>query len=278
MSVLDRTDDEALTETAANPPCQGCSGACCRSYVVPVTGYDVWRISTVERLAPESYLIAGHQQGTDNPEGFMLNPDGKPFFLALDKKGRFYRYAPCVFLMFLATGEQKCGIYPHRPAACRGYPMTMTRGRVHVSDHNICPPNSWPQEEIDRPNWRSAVKRTYMESDIYSEVVARWNAMVAHSGGQSFTLNEYLSFVMNVHGRLLRLEEELGADEMARIEATWPTPPRAAGNLEEIRVCRGDFPWLDFLLRARAEIDRFYPAIPPQPAAFPLPWDQTPTS
>jgi hypothetical protein len=109
-----------------------------------------------------------------------------------------------------------------------------------------------------------------MESDLYTEVVSRWNARISHSPGESFTLAEFLSYLMNAHDSLVRLEEEIGLEEMDRIEATWPTPPRVAGNLEEMLMCRGDFPWMDFLIRARAEIDRFYPEIPPQPLIFPM--------
>lgn len=262
-------NDAVLSEAEVNPPCHTCRGGCCRSYVVPVTGYDVWRISTTQRLAPESYLIAGHQK-EENSEGFRLDTDGRPFFLALDKRGRFNRYQPCIFLVSLAGGHDRCGIYPHRPSACRTYPMAISRGEVRLSDHAMCPPGSWPQAEIERPTWRSAVKRTYLESDIYSEVVSRWNARVALSHGESFTLTEYLSYLINAHGGLMRLEAEIGEEEMTRVEATWPTPPRVAGNLEEMRMCRGDFPWMDFLTRARTEIDRFYPEIPPQPLIFPM--------
>lgn len=261
--------ESSLSEAEVNPPCHTCSGACCRNYIVGVTGYDIWRISTTERLAPESYLIAGHQK-EENSEGFLLDPDGRPFFLALDKRGRFHRYQPCVFLMDLASGNGRCGIYGHRPAACRVYPMTISRGEVRLAEHAICPPGSWSQAEIARPNWREAVKRTFVESDIYTEVVSRWNARVAHSPGQSFTLNEFLSYLMNVHESLMRLEGEIGAEEMARVEATWPTPPRVAGNLDQMPICRGDFPWIDFLTLARAEIDRFYPEIPPEPLIFPM--------
>ena len=258
-----------IAEASANPPCHKCNGLCCRSYIVPVTGFDVWRISTGQRLAPESYLVAGHQR-EENSEGFMLDPDGRPYFLALDKRGRFNRYQPCVFLMSLVGGEDRCGIYSDRPSACKVYPMTMSRGEVHLAEHAICPTGSWPQREMERPTWREAVKRTYIEADLYTEVVARWNARVARSPGHSFALTEYLSYLMNVHSSLSRLESDLGGARMARIESTWPTPPRVAGNLDEMMMCRGDLPWLDFLVRARAEIDHFYPEIPPQPVIFPI--------
>jgi len=275
ISIENESEAAGLAEATANPPCHNCQGACCRSYIVPVTGYDVWRISTSQRLAPESYLIAGHQS-EENSEGFLLDPDGRPFFLALDKKGRFHRYQPCIFLLSLAGGQYRCGIYSHRPTACRVYPMAIDKGGVRLSTHALCPPNSWSQREIERPTWLKAIKRIYIESDLYTEVVARWNARVAHSPGQSFTLSEYLSYLMNAHDRLVRLEEEVGEERMTRVEATWPTPPRVAGNLDEMVMCRGDLPWLDFLVRARAEIDRFYPEIPPQPIIIPMPSEAAP--
>jgi hypothetical protein len=109
-----------------------------------------------------------------------------------------------------------------------------------------------------------------MEFDIYSEIVKRWNALVISSPDQSFTLSEYLSYLMNVYAALDRLEESTPGEELALTRRTWPLPPRAGARLEELRICRGDLPWLDYLVRARTVIDCFYPQIPPQSILVPM--------
>jgi Fe-S-cluster containining protein len=214
-------------------------------------------------------VVGQHEK--DTSEGFYLNSTDSPYYLMLDKKQRFTRTRPCVFLMSLAQGQEKCGIYEHRPAICRAYPMSMMHGEARLSRNAICPSGSWSQEEMGKPVWREAVRRTHVELDLYTCVVSRWNARVAHSPDESFTFNEYFSYLLNVFGAISRLEREVGEAEMARVEASWPTPPRAYTWLSEVPLSREDHPWLDFMLRASAIIDTFYPAIAPQPFLSPLP-------
>lgn len=267
-SVTGGVDTIEVVKTS-NPPCEDCGGKCCRNYIVPVTGHDVWRLNTHQRLSPESFLVAGHQQG-EHSDGFVLEAGGRSQFMALDKKGDFNRYKPCVFLVELADGRARCGVYASRPTVCRVYPMTIHAGRIGLHEHLICSPNAWSAEEMSRPTWLATLKRTYMEFDIYSEVVKRWNARVAHSPGETFTLHEYYSYLLNVYSKLAQLEAETPPDEMLQFLRSWPTPPRAGGSLEEMRLCRGDIPWLEYITRARAIIDLFYPHVPPQPVTVPI--------
>ena len=58
--------------TARNP-CATCA-QCCTSYIVSVCGYDVWRISTRQRLSPEQFLVA-MPQDRRGKDGFLLNAD-----------------------------------------------------------------------------------------------------------------------------------------------------------------------------------------------------------
>jgi Fe-S-cluster containining protein len=218
-------------------------------------------------------VVAGAQPG-DHSDGFLLKADEKPHYLALDKKGHFHRYQPCVFLVDLANGSGKCGIYGSRPGACRVYPMTLTDGKMALHDSIVCNPGSWPEEEIRRPQWRAVLTQSYMEFDLYSEVVKRWNALVAHSPDKSFTLAEYLSYLMNVYASLNSLEEATPSGELALIRRTWPVPPRAGAHLDALHICRGDLPWLDYLVRARTAIDYFYPHLPPQPILVPMASDR----
>jgi Fe-S-cluster containining protein len=257
-----------MSETRHNP-CTTC-GACCRSYIVPVCGYDVWLISTRLRLSPESFLSMVPQR-QPNAEGFRLEDRGPTFELALDKRGRLHPKQPCVFLVRLAGGHDRCGIYAHRPLVCQSYPMSLWRGALYLRQEALCPPNSWPPDAVKPQPWRAALQRQHMHFDIYREVVARWNARVERSPGQRFALREYLSYLLNAYDRLVALFAATDDETMHRVEASWPTPPRPDGDLVTLWQGAEDPPWRQYLRRVRECLATFYPdavlSAMPQPTA-----------
>ena len=259
-----------MTEARHNP-CGTC-GACCRSYIVPVCGYDVWLISTGHRLGPEQFLLACPQQerGLD---GFRLGGAEEPTFgLALDKRGPLRATQPCVFLMRLAGSNDRCGIYAERPVVCQSYPMSMWQDAVVQRGDALCPPGSWSDADIGLPSWRDSLRRLRMHFDIYHEVVARWNARVCADGPSvRFELPEYFSYLLNVYERLASLDDEIGGVAMARVQAEWRSlPDRAIGPATTMRNS-DDVLWLRYFGRARQIIDDFYPRIPPQPSQLRIP-------
>ncbi len=205
---------------AFDNPCATC-GACCRSYIVPVCGYDVWLISTQQRLGPEQFLVPCPQE-PPRADGFLLDCEEPPYGLALDKRGRFHPNQPCVFLMELKGGNSRCGIYEHRPVVCQAYPMTAIGTVVAQFDDALCPPGSWPPSAIARPAWREAIARRIMHYAIYEDVVSRWNArVIAAPPGAQFSLYAYYDYLMNAYDRLDALNGEVGADTLAAIQETW---------------------------------------------------------
>ena len=230
-------------------PCATC-GACCRSYLVPVCGQDVWRIATSQRLDPEAFLFACPQDAPA-PDGFRLRHDGPTHGLALDKQGPLRATQPCVFLLRLGGGHDRCGVYADRPVVCRAYPMSAWGERVAQRDDALCPSDAWTAADVSLPAWGVALQRLRMQFDVYHEVVARWNAHVAAEPDVSFALREYLAYLLSVHTRLARLDDELGAAALARVEAEWRR--------------RGGTSWLHYLGRARRIVDDFYPGVAPQP-------------
>lgn len=245
-------------------PCATC-GACCRSYVVPVCGYDVWLISTRQHLGPEQFLFACPQQ-EPGPDGFRLG-DGPTYGLALDKRGPLRATQPCVFLLQLAGGNARCGIYAERPVVCQGYPMSMWRDAVIQRRDALCPPGAWPVADIGLQPWRDALQRLLMRFDIYHEVVARWNARVAAGAPcASFTLLEYFSYLLNVYDRLAALDDEIGAPALATVQTEWRRLPEQATGSACATRSRDDVRWLRYFARARQIIDAFYSEIAPQPS------------
>lgn len=254
-----------MTALAINP-CATC-GACCRSYVVPVFGHDVWSIVSQQRLSPEQFLVVCPEK-EPRPEAFLLEAEEQWFSLALDKKGVFALKKPCVFLMELPGNNDRCGIYADRPVVCQSYPMSLWSGVVTQRRNTLCPPDSWPLAQVMHPSWRTTLQRLCMHVDIYGEVVARWNARVMSHPGVTFSLPEYFSYLLNVYERLAWLAGELGPSFLAEVEATWPTFPRQAIKSVEALNTVGDTPWLRYFTHARQVIDSFYPHVPPQAPAF----------
>jgi Fe-S-cluster containining protein len=247
-------------------PCATC-GACCRSYLVPVYGYDVWRLSTRQRLSPEQYVILVPEE-VPRPEAFRLQAAGNPYTLALDKKGRLSIQRPCVFLLELPGNNDRCGVYGDRPVACQTYPMSLWNGVVGQQQKTLCPPNAWPLVEVERPHWHRKLTRLHMHLDIYGEVVARWNARVAAYPAATFVVFEYLSYLLNVYDRLAALDVSLEPETMDTVEASWPTFPRPALDSESLARRADHAPWLDYFARARDVIDAFYPEIAPLPPSL----------
>ena len=262
-----------MTETPHNP-CATC-GVCCRSYVVNLCGYDVWLISTRQRLSPEQFLVAC-PQAEPGADGIRLGSEGPTYGLALDKHGKFRANQACVFLLRLGGGNDRCGIYAHRPVVCQSYPMAIGNNAVFQRQDALCPPDSWPPRETARPAWRAALQRLRLHYDVYAEVVARWNGRVAAAGpGARFSLHEYLSYLMNVYDRLAAPATALGAEEMERVEAAWPNLPRFPTDPPELPAFEDVPPWLGYLTRVRQVIDGFYPEIAPQ-RVLPIAPSETP--
>ena len=242
---------------ALHNPCATC-GDCCRSYIVPVCGYDVWLISTKQRMGPEQFLVPCPQEPA-RVDGFLLDREDPPYGLALDKRGQFYPGQPCVFLMDLKGGNSRCGIYEHRPVVCQAYPMTAAGTIVAQFTDALCPPGSWSPAAVARPAWRAAIDRRVMQYAIYEDVVARWNARVIDARpGVTFSLHAYYDYLINTYDRLDMLNRELGADALATIQDTW-------GMVEEgrsERVAAGSdvpaLPWLAYRDQIRWLLAGFY--------------------
>jgi hypothetical protein len=188
---------------------------------VPVCGYDVWRISTRQRLAPEQFLVPCPQ---DSPrsDGFLLARDEPTYGLALDKRGQFHPGQPCIFLVDLKGGHSRCGIYADRPTVCQAYPMTLMDDATILYPDALCPPGSWPEAVVRRPSWREAIARRMMHFGVYEDVITRWNARVLEAApGTAFSLFAFYDYLINVYDRLDTLNREIDAATLAAIEREW---------------------------------------------------------
>jgi Fe-S-cluster containining protein len=187
---------------AAHHPCDTC-GVCCRSYLVPLCGHDVWEISRHLHLDPARFAIAW-QEEEPGVDGFRLERDGPLFSLVLDKRSWARERSPCIFLMRLPGGHDRCGIYDHRPVSCRAYPMLLVDRRVQMRDDPLCPPGAWPADEPSKPAWRQSVEEAHHRFHVYQVVVSVWNQRL-RAVERGHTLDAYYAYVLAAYDRVADL-------------------------------------------------------------------------
>ena len=241
-----------------------CTGACCHRYVVNLCGHDVWLISTQLRLRPEEFTVVVSQ---DNASlgGFRLEPNGKNYGLGLDKRrwgsrGKVTQRGPCIFLIRMKTGVERCGIHAIRPVACRVYPMSILNDELKQSPQALCPAGSWVLDARQELEWRRSLNSGRMQFDIYSEVLARWNERVdAAPAATHFSILEFYAYLLNAYDRIERLTARIDAGEMDEIVATWPKLPRTDLLMTNARASREVPSWLRHLDAIQDVLGDFYP-------------------
>ena len=177
-------------------PCGTC-GACCRSYVVPVYGYDVWRIARAWDVPPWSFLIF-FQTPAARRDAFMLDHSGSRFRLALAKQpGRRVKTAPpCIFLLRTRRGHARCALGALRPQICRSYPAECVDGVLSVRAPG-CTCRSWALADLDIAAERSALDARQAEAEEYCGVIAGWNERVmAAPPAQGFDFPTFCDYVL----------------------------------------------------------------------------------
>jgi Fe-S-cluster containining protein len=175
--------------------------------VVSLLGYDVWRISRGLRLSPELFVLV-HDQPQPADDGFLLEPDGWPQGLALDKQGSFDPKQPCVFLLELGGGQARCGIYEHRPAVCRTYPMALREAVTRLRDDALCPSGAWSAEEIGQLAWTRELRAYREHWNVYVAIVQRWNQRVQSQAEGRFSFSHYLAYILNAYDWIASSEPE----------------------------------------------------------------------
>jgi Fe-S-cluster containining protein len=255
------TIDNSMSVRVPADPCAPC-GLCCRSYLVPVFGHDLYRLVTRQNIDPRQFVFFCEQEEPDRV-GFRLKTGGTSYGLALTKKHKLEATQPCTFLVEHDDGGSRCGVYEHRPIACSTYPMSRTPTGIALSSTALCPPGSWADDEAARPSWAAGLHRLSRYRDTYVEVINRWNAWVDINEDERPS-QHFIAYVLQVYDRLAKLDDELGADTISEIERTWasfpPGSPAAGSKAAEPM-------WLTYLRRARAVIDGFFPTLPPLPFA-----------
>lgn len=177
--------------------CAACAArTCCYHYRVSLTGHDLWRIAHTLDLPPARFA-AYVEAEAGSEDGFVLDPSGTRYELALAKSTETHRHGGCVFLVRTNDGAHRCGLGELRPDQCRLYPAYFHEGLARViNDPKGCwRPWSVGELDIEQERQRSAdYERRRAE---YQELLAVWNLRVWNSGGREFGFHEFCDYVEN---------------------------------------------------------------------------------
>jgi Fe-S-cluster containining protein len=199
-----------------------------------VTGYDAWVIAKGMRLAPEQFLAVVRPREPGN-RAFALDASAARYDIALAKAPARTKEKPCVFWLSMPGGIGRCGIYALRPFVCQTYPATLgENGAVRRREDVLCADNAWRDGTLEHPFWRERVLRMYVEFDIYTFFVARWNAAVGQlPPAQHTSAQIYFATMLDFYGRLDQQRATLGDAEWLEMCELWA--PRYTQGLSPFR-------------------------------------------
>src|SRR5205085_4088660 len=145
----------------------------CREYRVEVTVTDVRTLAAATGLEPGEFITLSENE--PGQPGFRLRPGGQGYALNLRKRAAT---GGCVFLMEIAEGHARCGVYAHRPNVCRTFPTTAQRGAVAIRPDVLCGPGLWSLAAMDVPGYRRCHERKDADWAAHWATVAGWNDLV----------------------------------------------------------------------------------------------------
>lgn len=175
------------------PDCTNC-GACCRQYIVPVTGRDIWTISRGTGLDADRFTAA-EAQDPSRSDGFHLAVDDQLLHLVLKKQGELERGRPCTFLIEESATTSRCGIYKQRPLVCRTYPFIWESvGVVQWDGARLCL-EPWSESASKESALSAVMYRAAFEMDLYISVMTGWNDWIAlrPTGAPTISTEQFFS-------------------------------------------------------------------------------------
>lgn len=183
--------------TAASP-CAGCHAGCCRAYAVPLTGRDIFRITSELKLPFWRFVCRWADHSASISQGiaphFHFDDDpATPYVIGLlqNESRTFPGTRKCVFLDETTPAGSaprgRCSIYAHRPIACRVFPARLDDqgglavhtefeppgDREHAA-YALCA-RSWTVADLDPVESLSNLQECSAEMDLFHQVAARWN-------------------------------------------------------------------------------------------------------
>lgn len=180
------SSSEPLPEPRSHTGCPTCTTArCCVVFDPELTGHDVLRLLSLGLDTQDFAVLRPTRIDQAGPDG-LLDVDGCAWDLRLARTGSADLQPTavdprddsrrCGFLVTLG-GASRCGVYTHRPMACRTFPSAMTSfGIIVATPEAICPPGAFAQERADLPALLAIHRIARLERDAFRAFAAHWNA------------------------------------------------------------------------------------------------------
>ena len=182
--------------------CFTCPAPCCTSYLVPIHGYDLWRLVNGLQLPwREVATLLPEQPGR---EGFAL--DGSEARLGLFLRHR--EGEVCRFLLTLPGGQQRCGAHGARPMACRVYPWKPSDNNqlgLEIAGHAMCPEAQRAHFAGQMRQARAGIYDELAERPLYQLAVARWNQ---HVQTRFAGPDEFVGWILQLYDAMLPLRRQ----------------------------------------------------------------------
>jgi len=166
--------------------CNTCKGHCCKSFSVFTTANDAARISKAINVEPSYFMNPYPATLKTNFPAFRLGNDY--YLLGLDTRNGSVK--DCKFMIDLGNAR-RCGIYNHRPMACRTYPFVMSGLILDFVEEDICPKQWWPEDDA-REEYLDNIKQLNNELKDYNRIVTMWNK----NSGKNSGFVEFLEYIL----------------------------------------------------------------------------------
>ena len=194
------------------PTCFDCPAPCCTSYVVPLSGFDLWRMCRGMQLPWNEVAVL--RSDRRSWEGFLLDggPERHELFLQTREN------EVCRFLLTLPGGKARCGAHGSRPLACRNYPWKPSESSqlgVELIEHTLCPAQQRAWFDEHKLEARSSLHDELSERPLHLFAVSRWNELAAQAG-RDFRVDEYAGWTLALYDWLLPLRQNGEYPSLAR--------------------------------------------------------------
>ncbi len=157
--------------------CARCDGICCKSYVVPITSYDVARIA---RLGYDPSCFVDFTPVGDIQSDYGDMRLGDTYHYMILKR---LETGVCFFAVE-NSGRLSCSIHENSPLTCRIYPLSPSTGRTRK--RHLC-----GKSQATTAREANAGKEELKEAKAYNEKVRMWNAKKTPGNAR-----DYISYIL----------------------------------------------------------------------------------
>ena len=138
--------------------CELCNAKCCKTFVVTITAFDLFRIA--EHIKDyKKYVEIRKPDILNYDERFLIECKECHGLLAIKSH-------PCAFLK-----NNRCSIWPFAPMACKLYPYNIEGKMVK---NPVCPFHAKILFKFKKPD-KEIVERAKKENELYALIVREWN-------------------------------------------------------------------------------------------------------